>query len=279
MFGKLIKNEIKSSAHSIGFIYIVTAILIGLFEVAYATNNTKIGSVALVLLTITGIAAIVVTFFMIIVQFNKSLFGNQGYLSFTLPVSSGQLLASKALVACFWMIASWIVSIMVITIIAFKLNTLIETSEFFGMNIKDLGKLFVSSMVGDDFSAKCLVAFFGALAVYALVVVIQLISELYFAVTLSNTRIMQKMGVFSIILTFFVVFIISSLLLGFFTAKFPLGLQINYDSTLAITKSLNVVSDNVLTIVPLGGIFFSIVSAALLFVATSLLMDSKVNIK
>ena len=279
MFGKLIKNEIKSSAHSIGFIYIVTAILIGLFEVAYATNNTKIGTIALVLLTITGIAAIVVTFFMIIVQFNKSLFGNQGYLSFTLPVSSGQLLASKALVACFWMIASWIVSILVITIIAFKLNTLIETSEFFGMNIKDLGKLFVSSMVGDDFSAKCLVAFFGALAVYALVVVIQLISELYFAVTLSNTRIMQKMGVFSIIVIFFAVFIISSLLLGFFTAKFPLGLQINYDSTLAITKSLNVASDNVLTIVPLGGIFFSVISAALLFVATSLLMDSKVNIK
>ncbi len=279
MFGKLIKNEIKSSAHSIGFIYIVTAILVGLFEIAYATNNTKIGSVALVLLTITGIAAIIVTFFMIIVQFNKSLFGNQGYLSFTLPVSSGQLLASKALVACFWMIASWIVSILVITIIAFKLNTIIETSEFFGMNMKDLGKLFVSSMVGDDFSGKCLVAFFGALAVYALVVVIQLISELYFAVTLSNTRIMQKMGVFSIILTFFAIFIISSLLLGFFTAKFPLGLQINYDSTLAITKSLNVAGDNVLTIVPLGGIFFSIVSAALLFVATSLLMDSKVNIK
>ena len=34
MFGKLIKNEIKSTAHTIGLIYIVAAIAIGLGRVA-----------------------------------------------------------------------------------------------------------------------------------------------------------------------------------------------------------------------------------------------------
>ena len=99
MFGKLIKNEIKSTAHTIGLIYIVAAIAIGLMAMAYIFKINWISAAATVVLAVAAGAAILVTFFMVIVNFQKSLYSNQGYLSFTLPVTSGQLLAAKTIVS------------------------------------------------------------------------------------------------------------------------------------------------------------------------------------
>ena len=279
MFGKLIKNEFKSTLHSIGFIYVTVAVIIALFEVAYHINNVNVGRVALVLLMLTGVVAVVVTFFMVIVQFNKSLYSNQGYLSFTLPVTSGQLLASKAIVATFWMIISWVVSIFAVAVVSIKLSTAIAESEFYGLSLKDILQMLANMMTEGEFDVSCLKSLGIVFAIFAFVLVIQLISQLYFAVTLSNTRIMQKLGAFSIVIVFFVTFIICTILLGFFMAKLPVGVQINLDGTLKMVTSLTVSGEGIFFVFHIGGIFFEIVSGALLFVATSMIMDSKVNIK
>lgn len=280
MFGKLIKNEFKSTFHTIGFIYVTVAVIIGLFEIAYHINNVNVGRIALALLMLTGVISVVVTFFMVIVQFNKSLYSNQGYLSFTLPVTSGQLLASKAIVACFWMIASWVVSIFAIAVVSIKLSTVIAESEFYGLSVKDILQMLANMMTEGEFDVKCLKSFGIIFAIFAFLVVIQLIAQLYFAVTLSNTRVMQKLGAFSIVLVFFAVFIVSTILLGYFMSKLPMGIQINLDGSLQFVKSLTVVEgEGALTVFPIGGLFFEVISGALLFVATSIIMDSKVNIK
>lgn len=111
MLGKLIKNEIKMSAHMMMNIYVAAAVTIGIMLIAYAIDISWLSAMATIALFLIAMIALIITFVGVIANFYKTLYGQQGYLSFTLPVTSGQLLAAKAIVAFLWMIVSYAVSI------------------------------------------------------------------------------------------------------------------------------------------------------------------------
>ena len=110
MLGKLIKNEIKMSAHMMMNIYVAAAVTIGIMLIAYAIDISWLSACNRCAVPHSMIA-LIITFVGVIANFYKTLYGQQGYLSFTLPVTSGQLLAAKAIVAFLWMIVSYAVSI------------------------------------------------------------------------------------------------------------------------------------------------------------------------
>lgn len=115
MLGKLIKHEFKATSRDFCAMYIlvfaITIILKVLMEVqdifhidnmlmSFATGTTLIAFVL-------GIVALILgTYIFILKRFYDNMLKDEGYLSFTLPVSTGQHIASKSIVSYIWIIAS-----------------------------------------------------------------------------------------------------------------------------------------------------------------------------
>ena len=99
MLGKLIKNEFKTTWQSMSGVYMaagITALLMLVFVVLKINAITVLGSIALIVI---GLVSFIVTLIMTALNYYRSMFGPQGYLSMTLPVKSSQLFFSKAIVS------------------------------------------------------------------------------------------------------------------------------------------------------------------------------------
>lgn len=107
MLGTLMKYEIKAVARLLLPLYgawIIVAFLLGL-----SLRSDGISSNSNVVITLTGLlyafftaAAVVVTAFILIQRFYKNLLGNEGYLMFALPVSTGKHLTNKIVSGAMW---------------------------------------------------------------------------------------------------------------------------------------------------------------------------------
>lgn len=113
MLGTLMKYEFKAVSRILMPLYgawLIVAILFGI-----ATNTS--GSFTNVFLTISGTlygflaaAAVIVSIIIIIQRFYKNLLGNEGYLMFTLPVSTGKHLMNKIFSGVIWVTIGSIVA-------------------------------------------------------------------------------------------------------------------------------------------------------------------------
>ncbi|HCX63687.1 MAG TPA: ABC transporter permease [Eubacteriaceae bacterium] len=116
MLGKLLKYEIKATSRLFlplyGALLVFSAInrIIDPFRIINASENFNIQTFFSFVLTgiyfalIVGIMAL--TFVIMIQRFYKSLLGDEGYLMFTLPVSTQKHIVGKLLIAALWIIAS-----------------------------------------------------------------------------------------------------------------------------------------------------------------------------
>ncbi len=270
MLGKLIKNEFKCTLHTVGYIYLASIITAGIMLLAYLVKITWISGVATMILLATGAAAVLVTFFMTIVHFNKSLYGNQGYLSFTLPVTSNQLLAAKTIVSFCWMLVSYAVAI------AIFIGVYLYATAMVGDDVKAAAKLMLDLFAGlPNKSTIIKVVIIAGVIIFLKIV--KLIAELYFSVTLSNTRVMQKLGGFAIVVVFFVTFILLVVASTWLTNNIPFSIVVTSSGIFySTTQSM---SESTLMTFGIAGILFDVIASIALFTGTSLLMDSKVNIK
>ncbi len=120
MLGKLLKHDYRSSVFYFLLIYgvllgiaVVARISLAMVDLDYAAFHddvlsvmTAVGAVALYLISCG--AAMVLTFLLIAMRFYKNLMGNEGYLSFTLPVTTGNHLASKLISGITWLVAGYV---------------------------------------------------------------------------------------------------------------------------------------------------------------------------
>jgi len=103
MFGKLLKNDLKAQWFSVSAIYFCALIAVVVFEIgANVLKSEKHivlcgGGVFLALLI-----ASFTTLFTVAIMFNNTMFGRAGYLTLTLPVKTGSLLASKTVSGLIW---------------------------------------------------------------------------------------------------------------------------------------------------------------------------------
>lgn len=110
MLEKLIKYEYKATARIFIPIYIallLVAVINRVFRIGNIDVAWGISTLALVGLFI---ALGVLTIIVIVQRFNKNLLGDEGYLMFTLPVKSEQLIVSKLIISIVWTIISGIVA-------------------------------------------------------------------------------------------------------------------------------------------------------------------------
>lgn len=112
MFGKLLKHELKSVGKWYLGLYgltLIASILLGFYihTIDSRTNFTGDSEPILLILVIFSYATIIIsvalsTLFLVINRFRKNIYGRQGYLTMTLPVTGHQLILSKLVAAFIW---------------------------------------------------------------------------------------------------------------------------------------------------------------------------------
>ena len=114
MLGKLMKHEFKTTSKVILPLYLILVVLTIFARIfaqsLFTAENPNIDSIGFglfgglsVILYILGLFAVsIASFIYLLVRFYKNLFGDEGYLMHTLPVTSWELLSSKLLVAFIW---------------------------------------------------------------------------------------------------------------------------------------------------------------------------------
>ena len=119
MLGRLSKNSLKATFHSVYNIYIAMAVIGAIMLVMLLVDWTQWGDtgvgvgylikiVASAALCITAGIGVLMTFVAVFSEFNRNLYGNEGYLTLSLPVKSSTLMFSKWLSASFWVIVSYL---------------------------------------------------------------------------------------------------------------------------------------------------------------------------
>ena len=173
MLGKLIKHEFKSSCRIIPIFYLI---IIGLMILGTVCRLFKIYPIAAVIafLLVMGCAAVIIgTLAISAVRFYRSLFGQEGYLIQTLPVSKGSLVLSRLLLALFWLLCGLLVCLAAVSFIFFLLDL--------GSPLEWLRN--ATDMMGAEFTGMVLF-----LLVTMVTQTLATLSAIYFAITLSHTK-------------------------------------------------------------------------------------------
>ncbi|MCR5770673.1 MAG: hypothetical protein K6G87_05480 [Butyrivibrio sp.] len=105
MLGKLIKYDLKAIFRNLlplCIAFIIVGIVAGISFPYNIEDDNAVGflllwGIMVFALVVMTIAVSVISLIIVVMRFYKNLLGNEGYLSFTLPVSTGSLLASKCI--------------------------------------------------------------------------------------------------------------------------------------------------------------------------------------
>ncbi|MBQ5825094.1 MAG: hypothetical protein IIW48_09850 [Clostridia bacterium] len=269
MVGKLIKNELKAGLHSIAPIYIVTAAVVAMLAVSFAFEILWLAVISIIAVALVGIGIFAVTIISVVNNFNKSMFRDQGYLTFTLPVTSGQLLFAKALCSFIWMLLSYVALIGIFAGIYAYAAGQVDDEQF------AMIKILISTMVElpDTATIIGVISFF---VTYFFLDIIFLVAEIYFSVSLSNVRPFQKMGMGSAILIFLSLFSVTSVISTLLKAFVPLTLKIDFNGMTLIYETMNEASGITFGI---ADMFFTLAATVFFFVMSAWLMNHKINLK
>ena len=99
---KYMKYEIRGTyRYILGVLALVLILITGIYSYT-ARGNTVGGNIFIVLSAMLLFGTALVTFLYIVGSFRKELYEDTGYLTFTLPLTGSQIVASKLIVALLW---------------------------------------------------------------------------------------------------------------------------------------------------------------------------------
>lgn len=267
MLGKLFKHEFKQTARIIPLLYIILLLCSVTFIVGYKTNINWLIGIGAMLCVFAAIAVIAATFIVIIVRFYKSMFLNEGYLTYTLPVKPSANLFPKFTVAVFWIFLSVIVILGVFLLVLFSL-------DIFDTNFMKT----ICNILKYDYLGKMLIL----TAVMMVIQTIFFLMQVFFAMSLGNTPPFHKLSIGGPILIYIVMYFIIQLINLVLTLFVPIGVSIgpggfsfvfeNMLSSFTAQTGSNVT-------IGLAGIIFEVVGTIALFFVTKYILDKKVSLK
>ncbi len=281
MLGKLIKNEFKTTWQSMMGIYLaagITAVVMVLLIAFKLKVITTLGSITLVGISVV---ALIMTIIMVITNYYRSMFSIQGYLTFTLPVKSSQLLFSKTIVSFIWILFSFVLAGAILVFLFFYLVA--QASD----GIKGITKSFYDMLqqikgIPDVSTVKFLLAL---LTVVGFISLLAFVCKVYFSMTIANTKMFGKMNTTLASIIVYVLIYIVSQIINVLCVKFvPLafiinGNEVRIEFTRNMIEQVTNSSSAAAITIPIGGYIFSIIIAVVLYFITSNLIKTKVNLK
>ena len=100
MLGKLLKYDFRSIGRILLLLY--AAILVAAILLGISSRNQNVSMTIALIYMVLLIAAMVLTVVLVIQRFYHNLLGREGYLMFTIPVSTGTHIFAKVLTALIW---------------------------------------------------------------------------------------------------------------------------------------------------------------------------------
>ena len=275
MLGKLLKYELKATsrvfkATSRVFIPLYIAILVVSIVNGLSLNLEilNIQGLATIVLMCLFISLFVITIVVTIQRFNKNLLKDEGYLMFTLPVSSKHLVLSKYLTSLIWTFLSFVVAFLSFTIIF-----MIPTYKYFDFSyfINEFNLLF-SNMLNLNILGQFLKIILLMIISYTI-----FIFNVYLALSVGQLPIFNRFRNVSS----FIGFLVINLLISY--AQNIVSLFVNDASVnIEAIDNINYAINSVTSIVSKGlniAIVINLIIILVLFFATTYILDKKLNLE
>jgi hypothetical protein len=277
MLGKLLKYELKAMGRIILPLYLVLILAAGLFAVNIKLNDktqalSGFMNIISIITTILFVACIfvvvIVMFFLVVQRFYKNLLGQEGYLMFTLPVTTPQLIWSKLLVAIVWTLATGVILFLVawLTLYQGTINT-----EFWKelASSLDLFPYLFSSVPKSQWATEVILG-----VAFAALSVISSFLMFYAAIAVGHSFSNHKV-LLSVV--FYIVFSVGRQILTFFANIYSAVTWIN-------TESLNSVDPGVFAMnttrtYTIGNLILSLAAAVLFYLLTRYFLKKKLNLQ
>lgn len=268
MLGKLLKYELKATSRVFIPLYIAILVVSIVNGLSLNLEILNIQGLATIVLMCLFISLFVITIVVTIQRFNKNLLKDEGYLMFTLPVSSKHLILSKYLTSLIWTFLSFIVAFLSFTIIF-----MIPTYKYFDFSyfINEFNLLF-SNMLNLNILGQFLKIILLMIISYTI-----FIFNVYLALSVGQLPIFNRFRNVSS----FIGFLVINLLISY--AQNIVSLFVNDASVnIEAIDNINYAISSVTSIVSKGlniAIVINIMIILVLFFATTYILDKKLNLE
>ena len=275
MFRKLLKHELRATGRIMLPVYalmVISTALTNLFIFLAKRYDSKVlnifNGIFISIFIIALIAAAVMTLVMMIFRFYKNYMTDEGYLMFTLPVTTPQLIWSKLLVAIVWTLATGVISFLVawLTLYLGTINT-----EFWKTLVSslDLFPYLFSSVPKSQWVTEVILG-----VAFAALSVISSFLMFYAAIAVGHSFSNHKV-LLSVVL--YIVFSVGRQILTFFANIYSAATWIN-------TESLNSVDPGVFAMnttrtYTIGNLILSLAAAVLFYLLTRYFLKKKLNLQ
>lgn len=268
MLGKLLKYELKATSRVFIPLYIAILVVSIVNGLSLNLEILNIQGLATIVLMCLFISLFVITIVVTIQRFNKNLLKDEGYLMFTLPVSSKHLVLSKYLTSLIWTFLSFVVAFLSFTIIF-----MIPTYKYFDFSyfINEFNLLF-SNMLNLNILGQFLRIILLMIISYTI-----FIFNVYLALSVGQLPIFNRFRNVSS----FIGFLVINLLISY--AQNIVSLFVNDASVnIEAIDNINYAINSVTSIVSKGlniAIVINIIIILVLFFATTYILDKKLNLE
>ena len=268
MLGKLLKYELKATSRVFIPLYIAILVVSIVNGLSLNLEIFNIQGLATIILMCLFISLFVITIVVTIQRFNKNLLKDEGYLMYTLPVSSKHLVLSKYLTSLIWTFLSFVVAFLSFTIIF-----MIPTYKYFDFSyfINEFNLLF-SNMLNLNILGQFLKIILLMIISYTI-----FIFNVYLALSVGQLPIFNRFRNVSS----FIGFLVINLLISY--AQNIVSLFVNDASVnIEAIDNINYAISSVTSIVSKGlniAIVINIIIILVLFFATTYILDKKLNLE
>jgi hypothetical protein len=140
MLRKLMKHEFRATARIMGplFLVVLALALVANLSLRFLLDSDTflpnlLGGLLMAAFVIGMAALVIMSIALMVNRFRTNLMGDEGYVTFTLPVSGHQLVWSKIIVSTVWFIATGVVEAIALLVCFFDLGVMrnIFSSEFY----------------------------------------------------------------------------------------------------------------------------------------------------
>ena len=268
MLGKLLKYELKATSRVFVPLYIAILVVSIVNGLSLNLEILNIQGLATIVLMCLFISLFVITIVVTIQRFNKNLLKDEGYLMFTLPVSSKHLVLSKYLTSLIWTFLSFVVAFLSFTIIF-----MIPTYKYFDFSyfINEFNLLF-SNMLNLNILGQFLKIILLMIISYTI-----FIFNVYLALSVGQLPVFNRFRNVSS----FIGFLVINLLISY--AQNIVSLFVNDASVnIEAIDNINYAINSVTSIVSKGlniAIVINLIIILVLFFATTYILDKKLNLE
>ena len=275
MFGKLMKYELRYLSRIFAPMWVIVMALCILARLLFRPNfenmtyvEESILPILIIVLAVVALMTMMVVAAVVLIQrFYKGMYGDEGYLMFTLPVTTGGLIHSKALSAMLMMVITECIALAgVLMMVSYR-----EIWNAAGMTFGELLKMVMDM---NNLTATQTVAVAFWLVVAGVLTVAQGIYTVYLAISVG--QLWKKHPIAGAILAYYGIILVIGGIQSVLTNVFG---ESAMEMIFNILNGSNTKYSAALAFVMIAMSLYSLLMTGIAFLGTKLILDKKLNIQ